>query len=269
MEKIKQISIHQMKHKKPVTINDFGHYLAGLIDGDGCFIYKQCVIVFNYYDASSAYYIKKYLGFGNITKIPSKNAIKLIISKKEGLEKIINLINGKLRVPFKIESIKKNIIPAYKTIFYLEKELCLNDSTDLNNYWFAGFADADASFQIKIINRKTRKNPEIRLNFQIDQKKNDLLNLIKKEFGGNIGYRKPQDTFYYGSTSFGSARNFINYFDHYHLLSSKYLNYYFWRKAYIIIQNNEHVTNEGLFKIIQLKNKMNRNLELQKYNNIF
>jgi hypothetical protein len=70
-----------------------------------------------------------------------------------------------------------------------------------------------------------RKKEEIRLNFQIDQKKDVLLLIIKNFLGGNIGYRKSQDTYYYGSTSFGSAKNVVNYFDYFHLLSSKHINY--------------------------------------------
>jgi hypothetical protein len=36
--------------------------------------------------------------------------------------------------------------------------------------------------------------------------------LIREFLGGNIGYRKNQDTYYYGSTSFGSAKKvIINY----------------------------------------------------------
>jgi LAGLIDADG endonuclease/LAGLIDADG DNA endonuclease family len=94
----------------------------------------------------------------------------------------------------------------------------------------------DASFQIKILNRNRCSKPlasatgkskkvEIRLNFQIDQKKDVLLLLIKNFIGGNIGYRKNQDTYYFGSTSFGSAKNCINYFDYFHLLSCKHINY--------------------------------------------
>jgi hypothetical protein len=49
--------------------------------------------------------------------------------------------------------------------------------------------------------------------------------LIKEFLGGNIGYRIKQDTYYYGSTSFGSAKNVINYFDYFNLLSSKHINY--------------------------------------------
>jgi hypothetical protein len=89
----------------------------------------------------------------------------------------------------------------------------------------SGFADADASFQIKIINKVNRKKPEIRLNFQIDQKNKDILIQIKNYLGGNIGYRTSQDTYYYGSTNFGSAKKVIDYFDRFHLLSSKHINY--------------------------------------------
>ena len=95
------------------------------------------------------------------------------------------------------------------------------------------------------------------MNFQIDQKNNAILLLIKDFFGGNIGYRLCQDTYYYGSTSFGSARKVVNYFDEYHLQSSKHLNYLKWRKAYLLIQNKEHLNDQGFKQIIKLKNTMN------------
>jgi hypothetical protein len=135
----------------------------------------------------------------------------------------------------------------------------MNLNNDLNNHWIAGFSDADASFQIKVVNRANKSKAEIRLNFQIDQKNNDVLLLIKDFFGGNIGYRNSQDTYYYGSTSFGSARKVINYFDEYHLQSNKHINFLKWRKAYLLIQNKDHLNDQGIKKIIKLKNTMNSN----------
>ena len=141
----------------------------------------------------------------------------------------------------------------------------LNTDNDLNNHWLAGFTDADGCFQIKFINRSlsphahsawgnsSNKKWEVRLNFQIDQKKEALLILIKNYLGGNIYYRKNQDTYYYGSTSFGSAKKVINYFDKFHLLSSKQINYLKWRKAYLIIQDKNHLNINGIEKIIKLK----------------
>jgi len=95
------------------------------------------------------------------------------------------------------------------------------------------------------------------LNYQMDQKHVLPLLLLKKFFGGNIGYRTAQDTYYYGSMSFGSARNVINYFDRFHLLSSKHINYLKWRRAYLLIQRGDHLSVKGWNKISKLKATMN------------
>ncbi len=261
---IKKISVHIPTHLKPINNNEFGHYLAGLIDGDGHFSNQlQLIIAFNEKDASLAYYIKGRIGYGNVYKVKNKKAIILVISNQFGLVTILELINGKLRTENKFNQINKNVLSNSK--IKLSSDFYKNTDNDLNNHWLAGFSDADASFQIKIISRNNKT--EVRLNFQIDQKKDDLLMLIKNYFGGNIGYRKSQDSYYYGSTSFGSAKKIIKYFDHFHLLSSKHVNYLKWRKSYIIIQNKEHLLNSGLAKIIKLKKTMNRKSSQVEENN--
>ena len=258
-EYIKNISIHVPKHLKPLNDEQLGHYLAGLIDGDGHFSsQQQLIIVFNSSDVHLAYYIKKIIGFGQVKKVKLKNAYIYIISNKEGIIRILNLINGKLRTLNKFNQVINNILthPNYSEEAGLFK---FNETNDFYNHWIAGFSDADASFQIKIVNRDNKTKPEIRLNFQIDQKYNNILLQIKDIFGGNIGYRKNKDVYYYGSTSFGSAKKVILYFDRFHLLSSKHINYLKWRKAYILIQKKDHLTESDLTKIIKLKTTMNKN----------
>ena len=257
-ENIKNISIHVPTHLKPLNDEQFGHYLAGLIDGDGHFDNQQhLVIVFSSLDVQLAYYIKEVIGFGHVRKVKDKNAYIYVISNKDGILRTINLINNKLRTSNKYNQVITRILESPK---YLNENIVfnINNSKDFDNHWLAGFSDADASFQIKIITRDNRPRPEIRLNFQIDQKHNDLLLLIKEIFGGNIGYRNSQDTYYYGSTSFGSAKKVIKYFDNYHLQSSKYRSFLQWRKAYIIIQDNKHLTEEGLNTIKLLKESINK-----------
>jgi len=253
-ENVKPISVHVPTHLKPSDPIEFGHYLAGLIDGVGQFSSKQqLIIVFNSLDASLAYFIKKRIGFGNIRKVKDKNAIILKIAAIEGLKKVIKLINGKIRTENKFNQINNNILNNEKyTEFSQSLNLKLNLDNDFKNHWLAGFSDANASFQIKLVKRNNNKT-EIGLNFQIDQKKNDILLLIKNFLGGNIGYSKVQDTYNYGSNSFLSAKNVINYFDSFHLLSTKHINYLKWRKAYIIIQNRDHLNIDGLIKIIKYK----------------
>ena len=257
-ENVKAISVHNSKHLKPISDNHFGHYLAGLIDGDGHFSsQQQLVIVFSGFDVSLAYDIKERLGFGNVRKVKDKNAYLLIISKTEGLAKVINLINGKLRTTSKYNQVINNILSNHKyEVFKKSLDFQINSTKDFKNHWIAGFSDTDASFQIKVLDRASRSKPEIRLNYQIDQSNNDILILIKDHFGGNIGYRKSQNTYYYGSTSFGSAKNVIKYFDEYHLQSTKYINYLKWREVYILIQNKYHLTEQGINQIKELKDSM-------------
>ena len=256
-ENVKRISDHIPKHLKPINNEQLGHYLAGLIDGDGHFSKaQQLVIVFSYPDAFLAYFLKEKLGYGNVKKVKDKNAYLLIISKKEGMLNVLNLINGKLRTEHRFNQVVNNILnhTRYKDInihFYM------NSINDFDNHWLAGFSDADASFQIKVLKRITRNKPEVRLNYQIDQKNALLLTMIKDYLGGNIGYRKSQDSYYYGSTSFGCAKKVILYFDKYHLQSRKHISYLRWRKVYRLIQDKQHLTDKGLIKIIRIKSFIN------------
>lgn len=252
-EKMKSISIHTHSHKKPRTNHELGHYLAGLIDGDGHFSkIPQLVIVFRSNDASLAYWLKSYLGHGTVKKIKDKNAYLFKLSSKPAIKELLLLINNKLRTQNKYNQVMNNVLIHFKE----PMDFKINKSSDFNNHWLAGFSDADASFQVKIFNRIS-----IRLNFQVDQKYREILNLIKTELGGNIGYRAKQNTYYYGSTSFGSAKKVINYFDNFHLQSSKHINYLKWRKVYLIIQNKEHLTLEGCEKILKIKNTINNKME--------
>ena len=261
LENVKRVSDHVPKHLKPLNNEQLGYYLAGLIDGDGHFSKaQQLVIVFSSSDAFLAYYLKAKLGYGNVRKVKDRNAYLLIVSNKEGMLNVINLINGKLRTEHRFNQVVNNVLSHTR---YADQSMnfTMDYSNNFDNHWLAGFSDADASFQIKIIKRITRNKPEIRLNFQIDQKRELLLNMIKEYLGGNIGYRKSQDTYYYGSTSFGSAKRVIEYFDHYHLQSRKHISYLRWRKVYRLIQNKEHLTDKGLSKILTIKSLINRHEE--------
>jgi hypothetical protein len=130
---IKKISVHVSTHLKPINLNEFGHYLAGLIDGDGHFSNQnQLIIVFNEQDASLAYFIKGKIGYGNIYKVKNKKAVILVISKKLGIINVLNLINGKIRSENKLNQIKKNILsnPNFNLITHFNK----NTNIDLNNH---------------------------------------------------------------------------------------------------------------------------------------
>lgn len=265
-ENVKPISEHVPKHLKPIKDDEFGHYLAGLIDAIGQFTNKQQLIIeFNSLDASLAYYIKKRVGFGRVKKV--KNTFLLEIDAIKGLEKVINLINGKIRTENKLNQIINNILNHDNYVEFRKKiSLHCNSNKDFKNHWLAGFSDAEAGFQIKELNWS--KKDEVRLNFLIDQTpralrapgggKDSILLLIKYFLGGNLSYNPFNEVYKYNSSSYGSAKNVINYFDYFHLLSSKQIIYLNWRKAYLIIQKRDHLNKDGFEKIIKLQNSINK-----------
>jgi len=154
---------------------DLGCYLAGLIEGDGYISpQKQIVISIRSQDIVFAYALKHHLGHGNVIKVKDKNAYVFIIANDRGVRKVLGLINGKLRLPHKLEQLHKLVnleCPELKN--KIQQEV---DTSNLKqSYWLAGFSDADSSFQIKMVARARKDRNyniqnEVRVKFQIAQK---------------------------------------------------------------------------------------------------
>lgn len=249
---VRRVSDHLGNFRRYKINSEFGYYLAGQIEGNGDFSSQnQLVICFHKEDVSLAFYIKKQIGYGRVSRIKDKNGVKYVISSKSGITKVISLINGKMRTKEKYTQ-QENLVASYYSIGEIILQP-LDSTPQVSNPWQAGFIDADGSFQIKLIDRAGRNNLEVRQAQQIDQKTKDILQVIKKEFGGSIGYRLKQDTFYYSSVNFGVARRFINYFQTYNIQSYKYVNYIKWRKVYVMVSKKEHLTIEGLNRIKKYK----------------
>lgn len=237
-ENIKLISNHVPTHLKPLNDEQFGHYLAGLIDSIGHFnIQQQLVICFNLNNIQLAYYIKKYIKYGSIYKIKNKDNTynyNYILSNNEGILRVIHLINGKLRTYSKYTQVINYILNNDKYNIQFN-----NNTTNniLENHWLAGFTEVNGNFIFNIQHKKYQ------LTFDINLKTRIILDLIKSSLGGNISYHKIDDSYYYSSTSFGSAKKYIQYFDKFHLQGYKYRNYLQWRKVYLLIQNNKTINN--------------------------
>lgn len=251
-EEIKLISDHLLKHKYPETDEDFGYYLAGLIEGNGNFEDNGLEIVFNEKDVQLAYYIKKRIGFGKINKIKDKKIYKYSLRHSRGLINILNLTNGKFIKKDKIEQLK-----TYSYDIQYNINILLPIKTNLfKTYWLAGFTDANGSFYITISkNEILEKN--IRLEFKINQKNSINPDFFILKFGGgNLNYFKSKNIYCWNSTNFKIGYKVIKYFDHFHLNSSKYIQFFKWRKTYRIIQRKEHLTIKGLNKIYKLKKSL-------------
>lgn len=212
-------------HRKPCGDSDFGQYLAGLIDGNGHFnTQRQLCIAFHSADAPLAYFVKSSIGFGSVRSVKNKNAITFTVSSYDGIARVMSLISGKLRTEHRYGQAVRNVLnhPSFSH-YALANDFTRNSSPIVEDYWLCGFSDAEASFQVKMLAGVDRK--KIRLNFQVDQKTESILADIRNYLGGNVYHRDSQDTYYYGSTSFGVAKKVIRYFDKYPMLSYKHVNY--------------------------------------------
>jgi hypothetical protein len=99
------ISDHLIKHNKPETDEEFGYYLAGLIEGDGYFGDHRFEIAFNKEDTFLAYYIKKRIGYGSVLSLKNKNSVRYVLRHSEGLKRVLDLVNGKILTDKKINQI--------------------------------------------------------------------------------------------------------------------------------------------------------------------
>ena len=211
-------------HKSNLSDEDFGYFLAGLIEGDGWFGKKQLHVIFAEGDASLAYYIKKKIGYGNVYKIKSKKAVRYICKHNLGISKILSLINGKMVSKYKYNQL---INHHYPEDFNVTIQPPLN-LLSLDNYWLAGFTQAEGCFHISVVKSKTHKTGySVRLEYSLKQ--NDDLPL-KLLYGvlkmGNLS-KYGTNIWCYKSSGFKTAANLINYFDKYNLFAEKYKDYLF------------------------------------------
>lgn len=235
-----------------LTDNDFGYFLAGLIEGDGWFGCKQLYIIFAEEDISLAYYIKKRIGYGNVYKIKDKKEVRYICKNKAGLLIILSLINGKLLSIYKYDQLIKHNYSQYYNIYILPPLKTLS----LDNYWLAGFTQADGCFHISTLKSKTHSTGySVRLEYSIKQNDKLPLELLYEELQmGNLS-QYHTGIWCYKSSGFKTAFSLISYFEKYNLFAGKYNSYLKFRKVYIMITEGKHLENKGVKKIISIATK--------------
>lgn len=275
----------------------FGHYLAGLIEGDGSLVvpkttrnqrgkllYPIVKITFVSKDAPLADKIIEVLNGG--TKVYSKNKkyLDLMFQDLNSIQKIAILLQGKMRTP-KIEALYR--LTDWLNVRLDENsklaKLGLDNSSLGDNPWLAGFIEADGNFYCGFdlnsegravtvknymrISQKQLYRLAAATTFDIPEEKNSNFYIMEKirEFLDikivNEIKRVKNDyielSYEIRTTKKSSCDLLIKYLSVYPLFSSKHQDYLDWCKFYRLRLSKKYQTMEGTSKLIYLKNSMN------------
>lgn len=182
--------------------NKLNEWLAGLIDGDGCFQlskkgYASLEITMDIRDEHALQIIKNVYG-GSIKLRSGANALRYRLHHKSGLLTLIKDVNGHIRNSNRLLQLNK-ICSKY------DLELNYPDKLNYDNGWVSGFFDADGSISINKTNTQ--------LSITLSQKTSELLQPLIELYGGNIYIdRGSSQSFKWYITKREDILNLLEYF---------------------------------------------------------
>lgn len=189
----------------------FNEWLAGLIDGDGCFLlskkgYASLEIVMELRDQHCLYKIKQKFG-GAIQLRTGKNHLRYRLHDKKGLLTLISAVNGLILNPTRLLQLGR-ICDKYQIELIQPKPLIYH------NGWLSGFLDSDGSIYLNLQSHQ--------LFITVSQKNKLLLDPLKELYGGEIYILPKVDAFKWTLYKKDDIKIFIkNYLKVYPLKSGK------------------------------------------------
>lgn len=145
----------------------------------------------------------------------------------------------------------------------------INDSRESNTNliidpkFLTGFTDAEGSFVLSITKSDNVKSGWVikpRFSISLHKKDRFILEAIKNYLGVGEIYTQGIDSVQYRVFSIKDLQLVIDHFDKYPLISQKFGDYSLFKQAYLLLINKEHLTPEGLLKIIAIRASINNGL---------
>jgi hypothetical protein len=241
---IPDILVPTVAEGEPMTMGE-AHYLAGLIEGDGCFTPTGLTIEFKTQDIEQAEALKNQLNFGEVIV---KDRVIYQVTDPKGLAHIIGLVNGKFIGDRCISQLRKH---CYDSLYKVTLLPALG-KVSLANGWLSGFLDVNLKLRIRTPT-KTCKNVAS-LVFKLYERspsdaesKPNNLNLIREVFHIN----NTKDSFYkgfYRLNIIGQARikAMFSYLDMFPLKSRKAMQLKIMRDCAALIEAKRHLSQEGI-----------------------
>jgi len=233
-----------------MTNDEFGEYLAGLIEADGCFDRGCCEIVFQYTDFALAVAICKRLGLDPEKHVRDarknkRNCYRFLVARGS-CGSILKATNGKFVAPYKVAQIKKFGYDTYLNISVKNASL-----SNYTGFWLTGFIEGDGTICI---------NSNRSCHLGIGQSSLEILELVASKFRLNVCTRAPckrsskrklQSTV--ATSGKEKLRLFFDHFDKFPLQGTKGVKMLFFYEAYKVRIKKKHLTAQGriLFEIYQ------------------
>ena len=231
-EAIRLLNINKnFKNKK------WNEWLAGLIDGDGCFLlskkgYASLEITMDLKNEHCLQIIKNIYG-GSIKLRSGCNALRYRLHHKEGLLKLINDINGLIRNSNRLVQLNRICNKYNINLVYFSR-------LEYNNGWLAGFIDSDGTITIN--------NSNTQLSISASQKTIELLQPLIDIYGGNIYIDKSSfKSFKWYVTKKKNILYLTEYFKIYPLKSAKMKRIHLIKKFYELKDLKAHKALKGSF----------------------
>jgi len=190
-------------------IISFNQWLGGLMDSDGTFYlskknYLSCEITLSLRKINSLYKIKSKFG-GSIKLRIKSNAFRWRLHKKELLINFLNTINGFI-------FLKKELYQKVMQI-YLPNEKIKNIELKNSGAGLSGFFEGDGYVNLN--------SSTLQIIISISQKNKNILEDIKKYYGGNIYFDKSWNGYKWEISEKNELINIFEYFTLYPLKSVK------------------------------------------------
>ena len=152
-----------------------------------------------------------------------------------------------------------------KLIYRNYNSSCNLTMAPLDPYFITGFSDAESSFIILILKEPRNEinwSVKTRFSIALHKKDTEILELIKSYFDG-VGTISPQNknsVQYRVSSLKDLNEKIIPHFDKYPLLTKKKADFILFKQIINLINLKEHLTLEGLQKILSIKGSLNLGL---------
>jgi len=204
------LSIKEYKFNEERNKNPLNEWLAGVIDGDGCFLlskkgYASLEITIQLRDVRCLNIIKHKFG-GSIKVRANENHLRYRLHHKIGLLNLISGINGLIRTPIRMLQLAK-ICAKYEIPFLYPQAIVYH------NGWLSGFFDTDGSVYLNLVSDQ--------IFITVGQKNKLLLDLLSNIYGGSVYLSKGNDNFKWIIYRKQEVIKILEYFKLYPLRSAK------------------------------------------------